>query len=68
MLRRLLLRRAQGITLTDGIVHSDDGAWNYNSLPARSSEFLESYFRPELAGEKRDRFERLVLGIKNDSW
>jgi hypothetical protein len=33
--------------LTDGIVHSIDGAWDHRLLPARPADFLSWYFRPE---------------------
>lgn len=34
--------------LTEGIVYSSDGAWDYRRLPARPGLFLSTYFRPEL--------------------
>jgi hypothetical protein len=37
--------------LTDGIVNSDDGAWDYRRLPAQPDVFLRTYFRPELNRE-----------------
>jgi hypothetical protein len=33
--------------LTEGLIYSDDGAWDPDMLPMRSSEFYETYFRPE---------------------
>ncbi len=34
--------------LTNGFVFSEDGAWDYERLPARPDFFLSTYFRPEL--------------------
>ncbi|WP_227428922.1 hypothetical protein [Psychrobacter sp. I-STPA6b] len=33
--------------LTDGILFSDDGAWDYHYFPCDYSEFLAVYFRPD---------------------
>lgn len=33
---------------THGLVYSGDGAWDYDSLPAEASDFLQHYFRPEM--------------------
>lgn len=33
--------------LTDGIIFSGDGAWEYQIFPATAEEFDECYFRPE---------------------
>jgi hypothetical protein len=35
--------------LTDGLVFSDDSAWDYQRFPATSHEMYECYFRPEAA-------------------
>lgn len=35
--------------LTDGIIWSDDGAWDHQRFPADSEYFLQWYFRPEKA-------------------
>lgn len=42
--------------LTDGLLHSDDGAWEYQRFPCRPDDFLRFYYRPEnaLSEEKRD--------------
>jgi hypothetical protein len=40
--------------LTDGIIFSADGAWDYKRLPARPDLFLSTYFRPELNREWRE--------------
>lgn len=33
--------------LTDGIIYSDDNAWDYNMFPTEAGKFLSKYFRPE---------------------
>jgi hypothetical protein len=35
--------------LTDGIIYSDDSAWDYSRFPCKANEFYEFYFRPEKA-------------------
>ena len=35
--------------LTNGILWSDDGAWDSNFFPAESTEFLNNYFRPDMS-------------------
>lgn len=35
--------------LTNGILWSDDGAWDFERFPANSMDFLEWYYRPEKA-------------------
>lgn len=35
--------------LTDGLVFSDDSAWDYERFPATSHEVYDWYFRPEAA-------------------
>ncbi len=42
-------------SLTDGIIYSDDGAWDYSTLPACADEFLTRYFRHEHAVEDNTR-------------
>lgn len=34
--------------LVDGIIYSDDGAWDYELFPAKSDDFMRWYFNPEL--------------------
>lgn len=41
--------------LTDGIIFSDDGAWDYSKFPALADEFMSWYFRPEFATKEEDR-------------
>lgn len=33
--------------LTDGIIYSNDSAWDYDVFPVRADEFLEQYFNPD---------------------
>ena len=35
--------------LTNGLLFSDDGAWDYKRFPATAEEFDACYFRPEMA-------------------
>lgn len=42
-------------SLTDGIVHSIDSAWDWQQLPALPHDFLSWYFRPELALDQGNR-------------
>ncbi len=41
--------------ITDGVVFSDDSAWDYGRMPIRGKDFLKSYYRPdrELSAEIR---------------
>ena len=51
--------------LTDGIIYSSDGGWDYQIFPATSKEFDEVYFRPEktLAENRRKEIESFVEEI-----
>lgn len=40
--------------LTNGIVYSDDGAWDYKKFPANPDEFMQWYFRLEYISEQSD--------------
>ncbi|WP_425800786.1 hypothetical protein ACHOLT_11635 [Desulfitobacterium sp. Sab5] len=33
--------------LTDGLIYTDDGAWDYSQFPTNADNFLTWYFRPE---------------------
>ena len=35
--------------LTDGLIFSDDSAWDYERFPCRASEFFDFYFEPDKA-------------------
>jgi len=54
--------------LTDGLVHSDDRAWEWERLPARPDDFLRFYFRPELAltPEMREWSKRCLGQIEGE--
>ena len=54
--------------LTDGLIYSDDGAWDYQRFPALSSEFDSWYFRPESALEKEQTewAERCIASLRDD--
>jgi hypothetical protein len=55
-------------TLTDGIIWSDDGAWDYARFPADGKHFLEWYFKPEQAlhADNADWARRCIEGIIAD--
>jgi hypothetical protein len=40
--------------LTNGILWSDDGAWDNKFFPIEANEFLKYYFRPETASTNND--------------
>lgn len=42
--------------LTDGIIYSEDSAWDYDRFPAVAADFYEWYFDPELTPDP-DRAE-----------
>ena len=48
--------------LTDGIIYTDDGAWDYEKFPADPNEFLKWYFRLEYA-TKQDDIDFAIRGI-----
>jgi hypothetical protein len=41
--------------VTDGIIFSDDGAWEYSCFPALADDFFEWYFKPQFATENDDK-------------
>jgi hypothetical protein len=41
--------------LTEGVVYSDDDAWNYELMPATYDEFNNWYLRPERALIEEDK-------------
>lgn len=41
--------------ITDGLVYSDDGAWDYNCFPALAEDFFGWYFKPEFAEKNDDK-------------
>jgi hypothetical protein len=49
--------------ITDGVLTSDDSAWDWQRLPALADEFLAWYFRPENAiGEDFRQWSQRCLG------
>lgn len=52
--------------LTQGIIWSDDSAWDHERFPAESKDFLEWYFRPEqaLSAETAEWSKRCIDGIQ----
>lgn len=40
--------------LTDGLIYSSDGAWNYSMFPAEADEFFSKYFKLESMQENED--------------
>ncbi len=53
-------------TLTNGIIWSDDGAWDYARFPADGKHFLEWYFKPDQAlhADNADWARRCIEGIE----
>lgn len=51
--------------LTDGLIYTDDGAWDYSLFPARVDDFLKWYFRPEVTThmESKEWAERCIESI-----
>ncbi len=50
--------------LTDGIIYSDDGAWDYSKFPVMVDEFLIWYFDPEFAAKEDDKsFSKQCISI-----
>lgn len=52
--------------LTDGLVYSDDNAWDYEVFPASGPEFRDLYFRPEATSkpERSDWVERCLASLR----
>ncbi len=42
-------------SMTNGIVHTTDSAWDWQRMPAFPAEFLSLYFRPKFATEENFR-------------
>ena len=55
-------------SLTEGIVFSDDNAWDYGRFPARADDFLSWYFRPgqALDPQFRDWAVRCVASLPEE--
>jgi hypothetical protein len=54
--------------LTNGLLWSDDGAWDFQRFPAESKDFLTWYFRPDqtLDADKADWVKRCIDGISEE--
>lgn len=53
-------------SLGDGVVFSDDSAWDYNRMPITGDKFLDSYFNPEKDSDKelKDWTLKNIQGLK----
>lgn len=51
--------------LTNGLVWTDDGAWDYDRFPAESEDFINWYFRPDQAlnADKATWSKKCIEGI-----
>lgn len=53
--------------LTHGFIYSDDGAWQYEKMPATPLEFDSWYMRPEFADEEYSALAKWCLArVKDD--
>lgn len=54
--------------LTDGLIYSDDGAWDYSLFPTTADDFFNWYFKPELSKKYDDkkRAEKCILLIHKE--
>jgi len=50
-------------TITEGIVFSDDCAWDYDRMPIQGNEFLKTYYRPDLETNPEIKKEAKSLWI-----
>lgn len=41
--------------LTDGLIYTDDGAWDYSLFPTTAEDFFSWYFKPELSNNSDDK-------------
>lgn len=41
--------------LTEGLIYSDDGAWDYKMFPTTADDFFDWYFRPELSSIQEEK-------------
>lgn len=51
-------------TLTNGIVYSDDGAWDYQRMLISGKDFLYTYFDPQ----KETNTETLTFALNSINW
>lgn len=54
--------------LTDGIIYSDDSAWDYERFPAVATDFYEWYFNPDMTPDpdRADWARTCLLTIASD--
>jgi hypothetical protein len=54
--------------LTDGLIYTDDGAWDYSLFPTTAEEFCMWYFRPELSRKHDDKkwAEECIASLHNE--
>ena len=55
--------------LTDGLIFSDDSAWDYERFPCRASEFYDFYFEPDMAigSNCREWSERCLEWLREET-
>ena len=55
--------------MTEGLIYSGDGAWDYERFPATADEFYGWYFRPEAAigPDFKEWSERCLRAIAEES-
>jgi len=53
--------------LTDGIIYSDDGAWDYSCLPVESNNFKEQYLNLEKLSDAtvKNNIESWMMSLRN---
>ena len=49
--------------LTDGIIYSDDGGWNYELLPAKAEDFFRFYLNSSTANNEYKEFTKNTLKL-----
>jgi len=53
--------------LTNGLIFSDDGAWDYAIFPTSADRFLQSYFNPLYSAPKYASWARECIAILKNS-
>jgi len=49
--------------LTNGLIFSDDGAWDYAIVPTSANLFLQSYFNPQYPAPEYASWARECIAI-----
>ncbi len=49
--------------LTNGIIYSDDGGWNYDLLPAKPDDFFKFYLNSSMASNRYKKFTEETLKL-----